>query len=230
MKRLFGFVLFLSMIVAGNAQTTVRRNLIRAAGEGVVAVTPDQVKVTLGVTTQAANAQDASSQNATQVAAVIDKLKQAFGTTIDIRTLYYSLSPNYNYPGGGGTPVLTGYTASNTVEVTATDLTIAGKIIDTATQGGANRVESLQFSLKNDQAARAQALRLASIQAKAHADAIALGLGVHLGAVISASEGSSVQPVIYGDVRAAAATTTTPVSPGNVEIRSTVTLEIEIAP
>src|SRR6266851_7838752 len=131
MTKLFGFVLFLSMITAGNAQT-VRRNLIRAAGEGVVAVTPDQVKVTLGVTTQAANAQDASSQNATQVAAVIDKLKQAFGTTIDIRTLYYSLSPNYNYPGGGGTPVLTGYTASNTVEVTATDLTIAGKIIDTA--------------------------------------------------------------------------------------------------
>jgi len=226
MHRLFvaSVALFAALSVSG--QTVSRPRYVVASGEGVVSVKPDMVRVTVGVTTQAANAQDASTQNATIVQNVLDKLKAAFPTA-DIRTLNYSLSPNYTYTPNGA-PNLVGFTASNTVEVSTSDLTVAGKIIDTATQGGANRIDSLSFSLKDDSSARGQALRLAAAQARTQAEAIASGLSLKWGNVIVAQQGTAVQPVT-GDFRATAgAATTTPVQSGNVDVRATVTVQIEI--
>jgi uncharacterized protein YggE len=197
-----------------------------ASGAGTVSVKPDLVRVTVGVTTQASNAQDASTQNATVVQNVLDKLKQGFASA-EIRTLNYSLSPNYTYP-PGQSPNLTGFTATNSIQVSTSDLSAAGRIIDTATQAGANRIDSLSFYLKDDAAARAQALRMAAAEARTQADAIAAGLSLKLGAVIVAQQGVSVVPV-SGDVRAGAGTAaTTPVQSGNVEVRASVTVQVEI--
>jgi hypothetical protein len=137
----------------------------------------------------------------------------------------------YNYPRDGGAPTLTGFTANNTVEATVGDLSLPGKIIDTAIQAGANRVDGLRFSMKDDQPLRGQALRAAGLQARSHADAIALGLGVRLGAVLAAAEGYTVGTLAGDTSRSgiAAAAPPTPVQPGNVEVSATVTLEIEIA-
>ena len=84
--------------------------------------------------------------------------------------------------------MITGYTATNVVEVTLDDLTLVNKVIDTATQSGANVVQKLQFQLKNRAAVRAQALRQAAQQARISADAIAAGLGVKVVRVMSAEE------------------------------------------
>ena len=210
-------------------QTVAARSpFIRTIGEGTVAISPDQAKVDISVTTQAATADSAASQNATQTQAVIDKLNQLLGANADVKTINYSLSPNYSYP-PNGTPILVGFIANNTVEVTTTNLSGVGKIIDTAVQAGANGISSLRFGLQNDQPARQQALRLASIQARAKADAIALGLGVHTGAVLAAQEGvASVQPPSLQVAGTAA--TTTPVQPGNLTIVSDVTLDVTITP
>jgi len=214
------------------AQTTTvsPRRLVRAVGEGKASGKPDQAQVDLAVVTQAGTAQDAAAQNANQTTAVLTQLRQLLGANADIKTLNYSLSPVYNYPPNGGQPTLTGFAANNTVEATVSDLSLPGKIIDTAIQAGANRVDGLRFTIKDDQPLRIQALRSASLQARAHADAIALGLGVRLGAVLGAAEGYS-SGVVAADrsVLAAAAAAPTPVQPGNVDITATVTLEIEIA-
>ncbi len=223
-KSLF-VVLALAGSLGASAQMVTRARYVVASGEGVVSVKPDMVRVTVGVTTQATNAQDASSQNATIIQNVLDKLKQTFPTA-DIRTLNYSLNPNYTYP-PGGTPNLTGFTATNTVQVTTSDLSVPGKIIDTATQAGANRIDSLSFYLNDDSSARGQALRLAAAQARVQADAIASGLSLKLGNVIVAQQGAAVQPV-SADVRMMGAAATTPVQSGNVEVRATVTVQVEI--
>lgn len=218
-------------LIAQTQQTLIqRRPFIRAAGEATVSIKPDQAKIDLGVVTQAATAQEASAQNATQVNAVLAQLQTLLGAGADIKTISYSLTPNYNSPRDGSPPMLIGYTATNIVEVTTGDLSAVGKIIDTAIQAGANRVQGLQFGLKDDQPVRGQALRLATIQAKAHADAMASGLGVRTGAVLSVEEGIPfrVQPV---DIRTAAVVSaSTPVEAGLLDIRATVTLEVEIAP
>ncbi len=210
--------------VTAQAQTPPRRAVVVAAGQGTVSVQPDEAKVQFSVVTQAVTASDAASQNATQVTAVLAALRSVLGPSANLRTLSYSLNPNYS---NGNQPILIGYTATNTVQVTLSDLSLIGKVIDTGIQAGANRVQGLQFDLKDDQPTRAQALKLATVQAKAHADAMASGLGLKTGAAISIQEGfaTSVPPVRLG---AAAPTATTPVETGTVDVTATVTLEVEL--
>ncbi|MGI8988747.1 MAG: SIMPL domain-containing protein [Bryobacteraceae bacterium] len=217
--------------VTAFAQTTVPRTpYILAVGNASMSVKPDQVRIDVGVVTQATAAQDASTQNATQVANVITQLRSVLGAAADIKTINYTLSANYNYPPGGGTGTLLGYTATNVVEVTSDDLSSIGKVIDAATQAGANRVQSLNFTLKDEDTVRAQVLGLAAVRAKNQATAIATGLGVKVGAVLSASEGGSgtIQPLAFAG-SAAGSGATTPVEPGLVSVNATVTLELAIA-
>src|SRR5262249_33889676 len=143
---------------------------VRAIGSATIPVKPDKAVIQFSVVTTAATAQDASTQNANQVTAVLNALTGLLGPNANIQTLSYSLTANYNFP-QNQSPVLTGYTASNTVQVTLTDLSIIGKTIDTGVQAGANRVQGLQFGLQDDQPSRQQALTAATKQAKAHADA-----------------------------------------------------------
>jgi len=121
-------------------------------------------------------------------------LKQAAGPAAQIKTISYALDPAYRYPREGGQPSITGYTARNVIEVSTDDLAQAGTIIDAATRSGANTIQSLQFTLKNDREAHAQALREATLRARADADAIAAALGVKILAVLSAEEGGVSPP------------------------------------
>ncbi len=204
--------------------STPRPPFIQAVGQGSVSVQPDQAKIDFSVITTATTAQNAAAQNATQVSALISALQTLLGSAGNIQTIGYSLNPNYNYPPGGN-PVLTGYTASNTVEVSASDLSMVGTIIDTGVRAGATNVQSLQFTLQNPDPVFQQALKLATTQAKAHADAMASGVGMHSGAVLSIKENvsTSVTPVV-----ATPGTNTTPVLPGLVNIQATVTLEVDL--
>ncbi len=90
-------------------------------------------------------------------------------------------------------------------------------------------MQSLQFTLKDADSVRAQVLGLAAVRAKSQATAIAAGLGVKVGAVLAASEGGSgtIQPLALG--AAAPASGTTPVEPGLIDVRATVTLELAIS-
>ncbi len=221
----FAISLALSLcLTAAYAQSGTRPPFVRAVGQGNVSVQPDQARIDFGVVTTSGTAQDAAARNATQVNTLIAALQALLGSTGNIQTIGYSLNPNYNYPPGGN-PVLTGYTASNTIEVSAGDLSMVGAIIDTGVQAGATNVQSLQFTLKNPEPVRQQALKLATAQAKAHADAMASGAGLHTGAVHSIEEGAStsITPVL-----ATPGAASTPILPGLVYIQATVTIEVDL--
>lgn len=199
------------------------RASITATGDATVSTSPDQASISVSVSNTAATAIDASNQNATQTSAVIAALRGVMASSDVLKTVSYSLNPNYNNAG-----MLTGYTATNSIQVTTGDLTSTGKLIDTATQGGATRVQSLSFGLKDSQPVRAQALKLAAGQARTQVEAIAAGLGVKLGNVIAASDGSSVSPVVTGF--AGAAPSATPIVTGAVQVTANVRLQVEIVP
>jgi len=217
----------LAFMLAANAQTTVTRRSITAVGNSTVSGTPDKAMVDLGVSTQATTAQDASTQNAMQVSSVLSAIQTVLGAAANIKTISYSLSPVYNYPPGGGNPTLIGYTATNIVEATLTDLTLIGKVIDVAIGAGANRVQGIVFGLQNPDPIQAQALKTAATSAMALANAIAAGLGVHTGNVIRASEGVQLLTPSRS-VGAAAPGATTPVEPGLIQVQGSVTVEVEI--
>ncbi len=201
---------------------------VRATAEATILVKPDQAKIDIGVVSQAPSAQAASSQNAVQTKTVLDKLHATLGPKVDIRTISYTVGPIYQYPRDGGKPTISAYSAVNTVEVTIGDLTEVGKVIDTAVQGGANQVQRLEFTLKDEKPARAAALRQASLEARTNAEAMAAALGLKLGAVLSLEQGASESSRPPAPLMARMASAPTPVEPSPVEIRATVTLTVAL--
>jgi uncharacterized protein len=205
---------------------------IRVTGEAAVTTKPDQAQIDVGVVTEAKNAQAAATENAEKLDAVLGELRKALGLGADIKSTSYSLTPVYHYPKEGGTPTITGYSATNVIQVKTSELTQVGKIIDTATQSSANRIQSLQFTLKDEQAVYIQALREAVTKARAKAEAIASALGLKTVRVLSVEEGGPLSRPVYaeGMQARAAAPVQTPVEPGTIEVRARVTLTVEIAP
>ncbi|SRR5579884_873103 len=214
----------LVLLVTATVLSAQATRSVTATGNASVYVQPDQVIIDATVTTQGKTAQEAGTANATQTTAVLAALNMLLGSGANIQTINYTVSPNYNYPPSGA-PVLVGYSASNTVEVTLGNLSLAGPVIDTATQAGATTVSGLRFTLKNMEPAKLQALQQAATRAQSHAAAMASALGASVGAIVTLQEGAAVQPVVYPVMAAAPEGTPTPVNPGLVEVSATVTLQ-----
>jgi len=233
MKRLLPFAVLALLYAGAAAQEPAERMTppsIRVSGDATVIVQPDQARIDIGVTTQAQTAQAAAADNAHRLETVLAELRRALGSGAEIKTVNYALNPDYRYPKEGGKPTITGYTATNIVRVTLNDLTRIGQAIDVATQSGANQVQRLQFTLKDEQAARLQALRAAAVKAKAQAEALAQALGLKIGRVLSVVESSAgFQPVLREvALPRAEAAVSTPVEPGTIEAHAAITLTVEI--
>jgi uncharacterized protein YggE len=220
--------LVLLFAALGGAQSP-RPASVQASATATVSVAPDQARMQIGVVSQAATASAAAAQNATLLQSALDKLKAAAGPKAEVKTLSYSLTPNFDFSKGAHT--LKGYTATNTVQVTTDDLASVGKIIDAATQSGANEVSSLEYALKDQSQARAQALRKAALQARAEAEAMASALSLKLGKVIFLDEGG--QPPILPRTFTANQTVAmaTPIEqPQAINVQATVTLTVALEP
>jgi uncharacterized protein YggE len=192
-------------------------------------VTPDEARIDIGVTTRAATSQAAASENARQASAVVDALRTAAGPSATIETISYTVTPDIQPSREDGDARITGYTATNIVRVTG-PVAQVGDTIDIALKAGANRVHHINFTLKDEQAAGAEALRAAVDNARSRAGTLADALGVTIGRVVSATTGQEpvVRPFVATMPYAAEARASTPIQPGTVEVRATVTLTFEI--
>ena len=214
-----------------SSQPATSLSSIRVTGASNVTANPDRARVDVGVVTQAPQSQAAVSQNARTFNAVMASLRKAFGANADIKTLSYSLSPDYQYHSSGGQPTIIGYTATNVVRVTIDDLGKIGDVIDTATQAGANRVPSIQFALRDEQSVRAQALREAAVKARTEADALAAALGLKVNRILTVEEGGPVivpvRDVMFA--RAEPMSAATSIQPGTIDVNANVTLTVEVS-
>jgi uncharacterized protein YggE len=204
------------------AAQTASTGTIQATGNATISVNPDVAQLTVGVQTQAASAQAAADANAAKTSAVIDALKALLGSTGTLQTVSYSVYPTYSSTG----QTITGYNVSNTLQATTADLSLPGRLIDAANQAGATSIGSLSFGLRNPEPVKQQALAQAAKQAQAHATAIAAGLSVKTGALLSAQEAASASPIVAGVAGAANAT---PVLTGTVNVTATVTITVQLA-
>lgn len=227
MRTLWAAGLVMASVMSAQV-LTARRPYIRSSGEGVVTVRPDQASVGVGVITQGRTAAEATDANATKAEAVLAALRGLLGANADIRTVQFSVTPIQRFP-QNGVPEITGYQATNQFRVTIANTSAAGRVIDAATSAGANTVAGITFGVKDPVPLRQQALRLATQQARANAEAIATGMNGRLANVISATEGTAISsPVLDRSGSGAGAAVTTPVEVGNLEVRATVTMEIEV--
>ena len=195
---------------------------IQANGTATIRMNPDQAQLNVSVVTQGATADEAGQLNATLANTVINALKSVLGTTGTIQTVSYSVYPRYTQ----SSTTIAGYTATNTVQVTTSDLSIVGKLIDAANQAGAGGITGPTLGLQDPEPARQQALSKASQQALAHATAMATGLGRKIGTTVSAQEVSTYAPVVTDG--GAAAATSTPIVTGTVTVTANVVVTVQL--
>lgn len=204
---------------------------ITVTGEATILAEPDQAEIDIGVVTQARTAPEASKENAERLSRVLAEIKKQLGKNGEVKTAGYSLGPNYR-SSQGSKPEIVGYTASNSLRIKTTSLNLVGRLIDSAMQAGANNVNRLMFTLQDELAAQLEALKTASAKARSKAEAVASSLGLKIVRIAAVNEGErTVQPIHYQAMaaRAEVSRAPTPVEPGTVEIRSTVTMTVEVA-
>jgi uncharacterized protein len=207
-------------------------HFVSASGEATVKAKPDRAQVSIGVVTQAPTAQAASSQNASQTAAVLEAVKRSLGSAGEIKTTGYNISPQYQYA-PAKPPKITGYQANNTVLAIVNDIALTGKVIDAANDAGANEITGISFSLRDDSAVRAQALAEAATKARSAAEAIANALHVHVTGVLHAETAESpiVRPLNRAftmSVDAAAPRAPTPIEAGDLDVRASVNVTLGV--
>lgn len=205
---------------------------LRVTGSAEVSAKPDHAEIDAGVITQSATAAAAASGNAAQVQAVLAALHRALGEHADIKTVSYGLAPLYRAPAPGEEPAISGYTATHIVRITLDDLDKTGPALDAATHAGANHVQDIRFTLRDEQPVRKEALRQAATRAKAEADTLANALGVRILRVLSVEEDGTqlrpVRPLVAAPM--ARAQVATPIEAGTLDVSATVTLTVEIGP
>ncbi len=218
------------------AGTGARASVVRVVvtGESIVQAEPDTAVLTVAVVTQNASASEAQAENASKTDAVVRAVRAAAGTGAEVKTSGYSLQPQYAYK-EGAPPTITSYLARNAVNVTTGELNRVGAVIDAASRAGANSVDGLSFTLRNDVQARQRALSEATRAALSKARAVATTLGGSVVRVVEVQEAGAFRPPVPADMvgfsRAAVtsqAATPTPVEPGSLEIRAQVQLVAEV--
>jgi uncharacterized protein YggE len=200
--------------------------VIEVSGNGEIQAAPDLATLEIAIETHAASADRAAGLNGALAEKVRDAIKVKLADKGTMWTGGYSLFPEYSEP-RDGRPTVTGYRAENSITVETGELGIIGPLIDAAIAAGANRINSLNYSLRGDSNARSEAIAKAAHDAQAQASALANALGVKLGPVIKASTESEVRVVPLARFAAAApmaARAPTPIGPGQVTVPATVSL------
>lgn len=184
---------FLALLITGCAYAAEAQDkgYISVNVEATEELDPTLVKISFAIETKEKNADTAANLNKEASTKAIGAVKALVDTTKgeSIKTTSYYLTPEYIYKDGKRN--LTGYMASNTLQVTLKDVSKAGKIISAALANGANSVNNLQFILEETNDNCNLLIQKASKGAKERADKIAQSMNTTVTGIKSITAGCS---------------------------------------
>jgi len=188
---------------------------------------PDVATISAGVVTQSADANSAMRANAAQMDKVMAAIRAAGVPDRDIRTSGVNLNPQYKYVENQN-PTITGYQASNTVDLKVRDVSRLGQVLDALVASGANQVNGPSFEIDQPEPVYDEARRAALGKAQARAQMYAKELGLRVRRIVSISEGGGFTPPVPMPMMAMAARgkaeADTSVAPGETTL--TVNLDV----
>ena len=210
---------FLAVPAAAEVQVTNDGPVVELTVNESVEAEPDLVTVSAGVTTQARTAVEAMRANATQMSAVVERIKGLGVPERDIQTVGVSLGAQYDYNQTTQRQVFRGYQASNRVSVKLRDIPRTGEVLDALVAAGATDLGGPDWSIDDDTAARAQARKQALETAHGQALEYARAAGYADIRLLQISETIASQPPMpfLRAVRAEVADASTKVQPGMVQ-------------
>jgi uncharacterized protein YggE len=190
---------------------------ISVSGTGEIQTQPDLAIIDLGVTTEAESAQTALDENNTKTQALIDALDGAGIPEENIQTQTFQLSPNTSYDNESDSQTLMGYSVSNIIQVTTSDLDALGELLDLAVDAGVNTIQNIRYDVSDPQSIAVQARQAAVEDARSKAEQLASLTGATLGPVMNIEE-NSASPVPVEQPAVAAETASVPIEPGNYRL------------
>jgi len=200
---------------------------IWVTGEGKVSVVPDVAVLNLGVEAQAETVAEAQQQAAEAMEAVMAVLDEQDIAKKDIKTRYFSIYPVRRWQ--NDEEILIGYRVNNMVTIKIREVDDTGVIIDAVVEAGGDytRINSISFTVDDPTDYYEDAREMAMEDAKDKAEQLAKLAKVDLGEPTYISEGSIYVPTPYDLFRGEAIplpapAPTTPISPGETEVRLTV--------
>ncbi len=192
---------------------------------------PDTARMSTGVTAKAPTAQQALRDNARKMDALIKQIKALGIEDKYIQTTGININPEFDYQ-RGEEPRLTGYRASNQVQIEVRDIDRLGEMIDALVSAGANNLNGPYFSLTNDGEVKAMARKRAMERGRVQALDYARLAGYSNVRILAISEhisGSSpVQKGVMARAMSADMIESTPVQPGQVGTSVTVQVTYEM--
>lgn len=211
-----------------SSSTCTSHSTVTAHGTGTATGTPDIAILGLAVQTQNSNASTALSRNSTLATGLVNSLVQNGVPKSQIQTTGLSLNAIY----GGPSATITGYQVTNRVNARINNISVLGKIVDSAASaaGNAIRVNQITFSVNDSSALFAQARAKAVAQAKVEAKAMASASGKSLGMLCAINDSTtSSSPKIVSSFSAASGSSAhTPIEPGSERVSATVSVIYEL--
>lgn len=184
-----------------NSQLGATNSGIWVTGQATMEIPADVAKVSIGVESRELTVGDARQKAATAMESVLDAIKANGVADDDIVTTNFNVYPQTTWIevsdalGRHSEPRITGYTVTNTVQVTVRDIENLGGVVDTAADAGGNliRINSIQFTVDDPSVFGEQIRQIAAANALAKAGVYARALGVSVGQLVYLTEiGSSV--------------------------------------
>jgi uncharacterized protein len=197
-------------------------------GSGKVQGVPDTLTADVAIEFTAPDVTSAMNQTNDRQQAVINALAGAGLDRKDIRTTQVSLQPQYSGP--SGTAMITGYRASNGIEVKIHPTDTASRLLDliVSTGGDATRISSVSYSIADDSQLVKDARARAFQDAKNRAEQYAQLSGLRLGKVLSISEGTGAAPVTGAPPAPPRGMAAAPLEPGQQTVSFSVTAVWEL--
>jgi len=192
---------------------------ITISATGTTSVVPDAVRISATVSVLGTTSKGALSTASKTSSTVRSALTANKVATKDIATQSITVYPEYSYP-ASGTPILSGYRATQSFDITIRNATTAGAVVDAIVEAGGDNLQVngvSPFVLDSDKTT--ETARTAAVKkAKEKATSYAKLLGVKLGRVIYLDETSTTSSYPIYSASAKADSTETVVDLGEQKV------------
>jgi uncharacterized protein YggE len=201
---------------------------VTVVGAGQVQGVPDTLTADVSVEAAATDVTTAMNHANDRQNSVLNALNASGVDAKDISTTQVSLQPQY-----GDNSVITGYRASNSIQIKIRKLDTASQVLANVVSAGgdATRINSVSYSIEDDSKLVTDARARAFNDARQRAQQYAELSGLSLGKIISISEvpGSTPTPPVPMPTPRGAMATAVPLQPGQQTVSFSVTAVWELS-
>ncbi|MFG0273828.1 MAG: SIMPL domain-containing protein [Phycisphaerales bacterium] len=207
---------------------------LTVTGQGSVSVTPDELRISFAIITEATTVGDALDENSHRARKVIDALRRKGVEEQDIQTTNFSIYPRYsNERKANQPPEIVGYRVQNQVRVKSGDMASAGDLIEAGVDAGANSVAGIQFTVSDEESVYEEAVGEAARDARRKATALAEAAGVRIVRIVSIdlepTYGGGPRPMYAAADMRMATEGAPPIEPGEVQTEASVRIVFQIS-